>query len=88
MGASLALGGLAGCRWEEEKIAPFAMRPENRIPGEAEFFATSIEIAGMPRHLLATCLRWPTDEDRRESRPPRQPRCVRRVVAGNDSRLV
>ncbi|MEM9355314.1 MAG: TAT-variant-translocated molybdopterin oxidoreductase [Pseudomonadota bacterium] len=55
MGASLALGGLAGCRWEEEKIAPFAMRPENRIPGEAEFFATSIEIAGMPRHLLATC---------------------------------
>lgn len=55
MGASLALGGLAGCRWEEEKIAPFAVRPENRIPGEAEFFATSIEIAGMPRHLLATC---------------------------------
>ncbi len=55
MGASLALGGLAGCRWEEEKIAPFAMRPENRIPGEAEYFATSIEIAGMPRHLLATC---------------------------------
>ncbi|HCK40685.1 MAG TPA: hypothetical protein DHW22_03530, partial [Planctomycetaceae bacterium] len=30
MGASLALGGLTGCRWEEEKIAPFAMRPENR----------------------------------------------------------
>ena len=29
MGASLALGGLTGCRWEEEKIAPFAMRPEN-----------------------------------------------------------
>ena len=55
MGASLALGGLTGCRWEEEKIVPFAMRPENRIPGEAEYFATSIEIAGMPRHLLATC---------------------------------
>ncbi len=55
MGASLALGGLAGCRWEQEKIAPFAVRPENRVPGEAEFFATSIEIAGMPRHLLVTC---------------------------------
>lgn len=55
MGASLALGGLTGCRWEAEKIAPFAMRPENRIPGEAERFATSIEVAGMPRHLLVTC---------------------------------
>lgn len=55
MGASLALGGLAGCRWEAEKIAPFAVRPENRIPGEPEQFATSIEIAGMPRQLLVTC---------------------------------
>ena len=55
MGASLALGGLSGCRWEAEQIAPFAMRPENRIPGEAEYFATSVEIAGMPRHLLVTC---------------------------------
>ncbi len=54
MGASLALGGLTGCRWEPEKIAPFAVRPENRIPGEPEFFATSIEIGGMPRHLLMT----------------------------------
>lgn len=55
MGASLALGGLTGCRWEAEKIAPFAMRPENRIPGESEYFATSVEIGGMPRHLLVTC---------------------------------
>ncbi len=55
MGASLALGGLAGCRWEAEKIAPFAMRPENRIPGKPEYFATSLEIGGMPRHLLVTC---------------------------------
>ena len=56
MGASLALGGLTGCRWEAEKIAPLAVRPENRIPGESEKFATSIEIAGMPRHLLVTCI--------------------------------
>ena len=56
MGASLALGGLTGCRWEAEKIAPLAVRPENRIPGESEKFATSIEIGGMPRHLLVTCI--------------------------------
>ena len=55
MGASLALGGLTGCRWESEQILPFAIRPENRIPGVAEQFATSIDIAGMPRHLLVTC---------------------------------
>ena len=55
MGASLALGGLTGCRWQAEQIAPFAIRPENRIPGEPEFFATSIDIGGMPRHLLVTC---------------------------------
>jgi len=56
MGASLALGGLTGCRWEVEKIAPLAIRPENRIPGESEKFATSIEVGGMPRHLLVTCI--------------------------------
>lgn len=55
MGASLTLGGLAGCRWEPEKIAPLAVRPENRIPGKPTYFATSIEIGGMPRHLVATC---------------------------------
>ena len=56
MGASLALGGLAGCRWQQEKIVPLAVRPENRVPGETEKFATTIEIAGMPRHLLMTCV--------------------------------
>ena len=55
MGASLGLGGLAGCRWEAQKIAPFAIRPENRIPGKPEQFATSVELGGMPRHLLMTC---------------------------------
>ncbi len=55
MGASLAFGGLAGCRWQAEKIAPMAMRPENRVPGEPEHFATSIEIGNLPRHLLVTC---------------------------------
>ena len=29
MAASLAFGGLAGCRYREEKIAPLAKRPED-----------------------------------------------------------
>jgi MoCo/4Fe-4S cofactor protein with predicted Tat translocation signal len=37
--ASLALAGitLTGCRrWPQEKLAPFAVRPEGRIPGKPE----------------------------------------------------
>ncbi len=56
MGASLALGGLSGCRWPTEKITPLAVRPENRVPGEPQFFATSVELAGAPQHLLVTSI--------------------------------
>ena len=34
MGASFALAGLVGCRWPKERLAPFAHRPEGRLPGE------------------------------------------------------
>jgi len=55
MAASLALGGLAGCRYREEKIAPLAKRPEDWVPGKPQRYATTIELAGSPRHLLVTC---------------------------------
>ncbi|MBC8871073.1 MAG: TAT-variant-translocated molybdopterin oxidoreductase [Planctomycetes bacterium] len=55
MGASLALGGLSGCRYQAEKIAPLAVRPENQIPGKPQRYATSVELAGAVRHLLVTC---------------------------------
>ncbi len=54
MSASLALAGLAGCRWPEEKIVPFAHRPEGYVPGETRQFATSLEIAGVAAGLLVT----------------------------------
>jgi molybdopterin-containing oxidoreductase family iron-sulfur binding subunit len=54
MGASLALGGSVGCRYEEEKIAPFAFRPQTRIPGVPQKFATMIEMGGVADPLLAT----------------------------------
>ena len=54
MGASLALGGAVGCRYEEEQIAPFVFRPHNRIPGESVKYATSIDFGGVSRSLLAT----------------------------------
>lgn len=54
MGASLALGGVSGCRYEEEKIAPFAFRPQNRVPGVPEKFATFTELGGVANPVLAT----------------------------------
>ncbi|MCU0715347.1 MAG: TAT-variant-translocated molybdopterin oxidoreductase [Pirellula sp.] len=54
MGASLALGGLAGCRYNREEIAAFVMRPEGRVPGLPEFFATNFEWAGEVVNALIT----------------------------------
>ena len=55
MGASFALTGLTGCRWEKETIAPFANRPANRIPGVPQHFATSWDFNGVARPLVVTC---------------------------------
>ena len=45
MGASFAL---TGCYWKEEKILPFAQRPEGFVPGEPAFYATHMEVSGEP----------------------------------------
>ena len=52
MGASLALAGLTGCRWPEEKILPFASRPEGWVPGVPQHYATAMELGGTARGLL------------------------------------
>ncbi len=54
MGASVALAGLTGCRWPQEKIVPFAARPEGVTPGTTRRFATSMELAGAVSPLLVT----------------------------------
>ncbi|WP_417735785.1 TAT-variant-translocated molybdopterin oxidoreductase [Rosistilla oblonga] len=56
MGASIALGTLSasGCRYAEETIAPFVIRPDGRVPGEPHFTATNIEWAGRVYNLLIT----------------------------------
>jgi len=58
MGASMALAGagLTGCRrWPREVIAPYANRPEGRIPGAAETYASMVEQAGVTTGVLVTC---------------------------------
>ena len=57
MGASLGLAGLAGTgciRLPEEKLAPYAHRPENRTPGTPVSYATAMEIGGVAQGLLVT----------------------------------
>ncbi len=56
MGASLALGGVAGCRYNREEVAAFVVRPEGRIPGVAEYFATNFEWAGRSVNALVANL--------------------------------
>jgi len=44
MGASLALAGLAGCRRPVEKIVPYVIKPEEVIPGVAQYYATTMPL--------------------------------------------
>lgn len=54
MGASIALGTAAGCRYQQEFIAPYAHRPKNRMPGVPVKYATTMDVRGVGRPLLAT----------------------------------
>lgn len=56
MSASLAMAGVTGCRYPEETIEPFVIRPEGRIPGESYLRATNIELAGRVYNLLIKCV--------------------------------
>jgi Fe-S-cluster-containing dehydrogenase component len=57
MGASLGLAGLTGCiRMPEEKLAPYAHRPQNRMPGVPVSYATAMEIGGIAQGLLVTSI--------------------------------
>jgi len=54
MGGSVALAGLAACRWPVEEILPFANRPEGFTPGIPAHFATAMEVGGVATGLLVT----------------------------------
>ena len=55
MGASLALAGVTGCRWQEDHLVPLSRRPEGIIPGVPRRFATAMELAGtaVPLHVTS-----------------------------------
>ncbi len=54
MGASLALAGATACtRQPDELIVPYVRQPEDVIPGEPLFFATTMTMDGVGAGLLA-----------------------------------
>jgi len=53
-GASVALASATSCSWQEETIAPFAERPEGRVPGKPRYFASSMDVGGVAQPLLVT----------------------------------
>ncbi len=54
MGASTALAGAASCRWQESTIVAEAVRPEGRVPGVPEHYATHMEVGGVAQPLVVT----------------------------------
>ncbi len=54
MGASVALAGLAGCRWPRETIVPRSYRAAGIEPGRSRSFATAFELAGYATGLLVS----------------------------------
>ncbi len=53
MAASLGLAGLTACvPTPVEQIMPYSLPPEGVVPGEAQFYATAMELNGYARGLL------------------------------------
>ena len=54
MGASFALAGVAGCETKRQEVLPFAHRPQGRIPGKPQQYATAMDLSGHAIGLLVT----------------------------------
>jgi molybdopterin-containing oxidoreductase family iron-sulfur binding subunit len=55
MGASMAMAGLAGCRGvflPEDKVVPYVKQPEELVPGEPLFYASTITLGGYGTGVL------------------------------------
>ncbi len=52
MGAAMAMAGLTACRRPEQKIMPYARKPEEVIPGIPQYYATGMPFRGVLRPVL------------------------------------
>ena len=55
LAASMALAGMAGCsKRPKETIVPYVSQPEQLVPGEPLFFATTFTLGGYGRGVIVT----------------------------------
>jgi molybdopterin-containing oxidoreductase family iron-sulfur binding subunit len=53
MGAAMAMAGLTGCRRPEDKILPYARKPEEVMPGIPQTYATGMPFRDVLRPVVA-----------------------------------
>lgn len=54
LGASMALAGVAGCtRQPEEDILPYVRMPEQMVPGQPRYYASTVNVAGYGHGVIA-----------------------------------
>ncbi|HSI04822.1 MAG TPA: TAT-variant-translocated molybdopterin oxidoreductase, partial [Myxococcota bacterium] len=54
MGASLALAGASGCRWDKDNIHSFTRSPQSHIPGKPKYFASAYDTDGIAQPVMVT----------------------------------
>ncbi len=54
MGASLALAGASGCRWEKDNIHSFTRSPQSHVLGKPKYFASAYETDGIAQPVMVT----------------------------------
>ncbi len=54
MGASLALAGASGCRWDKDNIHSFTRSPQSHTPGKPKYFASAYETDGVAQPVMVT----------------------------------
>ena len=47
---------MAGCEAEKQELLPFAHRPEGRVPGKPQRYATAMDLSGHAIGLMVTCV--------------------------------
>ncbi len=88
MGASLAFGGAVGCRYNREEFAEFVVRPEGRVAGLPQYFASNFEWAGRAVHALVTCREGrPIKLDGNPEHPINQPSANKDFNDGKDKKF-
>ncbi|MBC7792211.1 MAG: TAT-variant-translocated molybdopterin oxidoreductase, partial [Clostridia bacterium] len=54
MGASLALAGASGCRWDRQNIHSFTRAPSSHVPGKPKYYASAFATGAIAQPVMVT----------------------------------